>query len=99
LDGVAVMLPPTLGDFAQAVVAATVVFNCWQTWNVARVAAKERKKLAVKIDHTASVVETVKAQTDGITDQLLKATGEVKFAEGVKHGEKYAERNEKGVTG
>lgn len=39
------------------------------------------------------VLKDVKDQTDGINAQLVKATGEVKFAEGVKHGEDYAKRN------
>jgi hypothetical protein len=79
----------TLGDAAQMIVALTVVFNAFQSWSNGRRA----RKLAAKLDHTTEIVETVKAQTDGINDQLLKATGEVKFAEGVAHGEKYAERN------
>ncbi len=38
-------------------------------------------------------LKEVKQQTNGINDQLLKVTGEAKYAEGIKHGEEYAKRN------
>jgi len=38
-------------------------------------------------------LKEVKEQTNGINDQLLKVTGEAKYAEGIKHGEEYAKRN------
>jgi hypothetical protein len=47
-----------------------------------------------KANQIAEAVSKIKEQTNGINAQLVRATGEVKFAEGVKHGEKYAERND-----
>jgi hypothetical protein len=39
------------------------------------------------------MLNDVKEQTNGINNQLIKVTGEAKYAEGIKHGEEYAKRN------
>jgi hypothetical protein len=76
------MAPITLSDLAQVVIAGTVVFTAWQSWRNGKRGAG-----------IAAVVADIRDQTDGINASLVKVTGEAKYAEGVKHGEKYAERN------
>ncbi len=73
---------PTLGDVAQAVGASVLVFNCWQSWRN----GQRAKKIVEE-------VKVIKEATNGLSAKLLTVTGEAKYAEGVKHGEKYAERN------
>jgi hypothetical protein len=80
---------PSLGDAAQTIGACVLAFNAWQSWRNGRLA---RKAIAAT-EELAPVVRKVAIQTDGINQQLVKVTGEQKYAEGVKHGEKYAERN------
>jgi hypothetical protein len=79
----------SLGDVAQTIGACVLAFNAWQSWRNGRLA---RKAIAVT-EGLVPVVQAVAIQTDGINQQLVKVTGEQKFAEGVKHGERYAERN------
>jgi hypothetical protein len=82
-------MSPSLGDVAQTIGACVLAFNAWQSWRNGRLA---RKSLAAT-EGLVPVVQAVAIQTDGINQQLVKVTGEQKFAEGVKHGERYAERN------
>ena len=80
---------PSLGDAAQTIGACVLAFNAWQAWRNGRLA----KKAIHKVEALVPIVEAVASQTDGLTKQLVKVTGEQKYDEGVKHGEKYAERN------
>lgn len=73
---------PSLGEAAQFIMACVLAFNCWQTWDTGR-----RAKI-IKAD-----VAEIKHQTNGINAQLLKVTGDAKYAEGVKHGEEYIKRD------
>jgi threonine/homoserine/homoserine lactone efflux protein len=70
---------PSLGDAAQTIGACVLAFNAWQSWRNGRIARKALAK-----------VEVVAQQTDGLTKQLVKITGEQKFDEGVKRGEQNA---------
>jgi hypothetical protein len=38
-------------------------------------------------------IKAVQLQTDGLSDHLVRVTGDAKYAEGVKHGEEYVKRN------
>jgi len=73
----------TLGDVAQTIGACVLAFNAYQSWRNGRLA----KKALSKVDALVPVVEAVALQTDGINQQLVKVTGEKKYAEGVKYGE------------
>ena len=81
----------TLGDVAQTIGACVLAFNAYQSWRNGRLA----RKAVEKVTALMPIVEAVAVQTDGINQQLVKVTGEQKYAEGVKHGERYAERNGK----
>ena len=59
-----------------------LAFNCWQSWRNGHKATK-----------IAEAVTEIKAQTDGLTKQLVKTTGDAKFAAGVKKGEENAIKN------
>jgi hypothetical protein len=80
----------TLGDVAQTIGACVLAFNAYQSWRNGRLA---RKALA-GVDALAPVVEAVAKQTDGLTKQLVKVTGEQRFDEGVRHGEANARSDE-----
>ena len=73
----------TLGDVAQTIGACVLAFNAYQSWRNGRLA----RKTAEKVTAILPIVESVAVQTDGINEQLVKVTGEQKYAEGVKHGE------------
>jgi len=77
------MILPSLGDAAQAIGACVLAFNAYQSWRNGRLAKRTVEKIAAILP----IVEAVAVQTDGINEQLVKVTGEQKYAEGVKHGE------------
>ena len=73
----------SLGDVAQTIGACVLAFNAYQSWRNGRLA----RKTAEKVTALLPIVEAVAVQTDGINEQLVKVTGEQKYAEGVKYGE------------
>ena len=74
----------TLGDVAQTIGACVLAFNAYQSWRNGRLA----RKTAEKVTSLIPIVESVVEQTNGINRQLVMVTGEQKYAEGVKQGEK-----------
>jgi uncharacterized membrane protein YebE (DUF533 family) len=80
----------TLGDVAQTIGACVLAFNAYQSWRNGRIA----KKALAEVTALVPVVKDVAAQTDGLTRQLVKVTGEQKYDEGVKHGEANARSEE-----
>ena len=72
----------TLGDLAQLVIAASVAFNCVQSYRNGKKAERISEGLAViKKD-----VQTIEIATNSMKDALVTATGKASYAEGLAEG-------------
>lgn len=66
---------PGLGEIAQALIALTVLFNGWQSY-----------KNGQRAKGISADVKEVITATNGLTQKLVKVTGEAEFAKGVEAG-------------
>jgi hypothetical protein len=72
----------TLGDIAQLVIAASVAFNCYQSWRNGRKA----ERLAEGLEVIKKDVQTIEIATNSMKDALVTATGKASYAEGLAEG-------------
>jgi hypothetical protein len=70
-----------LGAIAQLITAVVLAFQYLQT-------RSNGKNIKIAADD----IRKVELATNSMKDQLVRVTGEAKYAEGIKHGEEYAKR-------
>lgn len=70
-----------VGDVIQALMFLVVAWSAWQGYK----SSKKIEEVHEKIDEVHEKIEEVQVSANGLTEQLVKTTGEKNFAAGIQH--------------